>query len=66
MLHYFSPIMEGALPEENTQSTTKSFVEHHNSTPFEIIVDFAQIEPNITIVDNAHTLNPSHWGSNTS
>jgi len=48
--------MERALPEENTQSTTRSFVEQHNSTPFEIIVDFAQIEPNITIVDNAHTI----------
>jgi hypothetical protein len=56
MLHYFSPIVEGALLEKNTQSTTRSFVEQHNSTPSEIIVDFTQIEPNIIIVDNAHTI----------
>ncbi len=48
--------MEGAFPRENMQFATWSFVEQYNSTPFKITMDFTQIEPNITIVDNAHTI----------
>ncbi len=38
------------------QFATKSFVEQHSLAPSEITTDFAQIEPNITIVDNAHAI----------
>jgi hypothetical protein len=48
--------MEGALPEETTQSITKSFVKQHSSVRSKIIANFAQIELNITVVDNAHTI----------
>ncbi len=48
--------MEGALPEETTQSVAKSFVEQHRLVPSEIIANFAQIELNITVVNNAHTI----------
>jgi hypothetical protein len=48
--------MEGAHPEENTQFVARSFVEQHSLAPSETTVDFAQIEPNITIVDNTHAI----------
>jgi hypothetical protein len=38
------------------QSITGSFVEQHNSMLSKIIVNFAQIELNIIIVGNAHTI----------
>jgi len=34
----------------------EALLNNKNSTPSEIIVDFTQIESNITIVDNAHTI----------
>jgi hypothetical protein len=48
--------MEGAHLEENTQFVAVSFVEQHNLAPSETTIDFAQIEPNITIVDNTHAI----------
>ncbi len=41
---------------ENTQFVARSFVEQHSLTPSNIITNFAQIEPNITVVDNTHTI----------
>jgi hypothetical protein len=38
------------------QSIIRSFVEQHNSMPSKITVNFAQIESNITIVGNTHTI----------
>ncbi len=48
--------MEETLPKENTQSIVISFIEQHNLVPSKIIANFAQIELNITVVDNAHAI----------
>jgi hypothetical protein len=45
------------------QSIVGSFVEQHGSTPSKIIVDFAQIEPNIIVVDNTHAIEPVTLGT---
>ncbi len=55
--------MEGALPEETTQSVAKSFVEQHRSVLSEIIANFTQIELNITDVDNAHAIESNALGT---
>jgi hypothetical protein len=56
--------MEGALFEKNTQSTTKSFVEQHSLVIFEISADFTQIELNIIILDNTHSIKFVALGTN--
>jgi hypothetical protein len=38
------------------QSIVRSFVEQHSLVPSEITTNFAQIEPNITVVDNTHAI----------
>ncbi len=48
--------MEELFPKENTQSTVRRLVEQYNSTPFEITMDFTQIELNITVVDYTHAI----------
>jgi len=48
--------MEGTLPKENTQFVVISFIEQHNLVPSKIIAKFAQIEPNIIVVDNTHAI----------
>ncbi len=48
--------MEETLPKENTQSIVISFIEQHNLVPSKIIANSAQIEPIITVEDNAHAI----------